>query len=129
MIIDYPVILWPLKVLTTEDLVKQEKPAEIKYAVLSNNRIIAKADTVQKLGIEYRAYVLKHIQDKAIRAVSYECPFNELHTKEHIYNVKPLGTKLRDFNSAELFSLNNIEKNLEKKSEGENLEMKVEEES
>jgi hypothetical protein len=110
MIIDYPVQLLPLKSLNTDESVKLASPGEEFYAVLSHNKIIAKSDSVPKLGIEYRKYVLSHVQDKTIRVISYEPPFSEAHIKEGIFNVKTLGGRLREFNNGELLSLVKLEK-------------------
>jgi hypothetical protein len=110
MRIDYPVELLPSRLFHSDDSEKLASPGEKIYAVISNNKIIAKSKEIPQLGINYRKYILEHVQDKEVRIVSYECPFNELHTKEAIFNVKPLGVRFHDFYRGELHSLVNLEK-------------------
>lgn len=105
MIIDYPVQLLPLKILGADDSVKLASPGEIFYAVVSHSKVVARADNPRKLGIAYREYVSKRCEENIVRVLSYDPPFNEVHTREAIFNVKPLGTNKREFQIGELFSL------------------------
>lgn len=103
--IDYPVQLFPLKILGKDDSVKLASPGEPFYAVVSHNKIVAKADNPRKLGIDYREYISTRGEENIVRVLSYELPFNELNTREAIFNVRPLGTNKHEFQIGELFSL------------------------
>jgi len=109
MMIDYPVQLMPLKILASDDSVKFVSPGEPTFAVVSHNKVVAKAETPKQLGIAYREYVSKKPND-TLRVVSYEVPFDELHTQEAIFNVRPIGSNKKDFQIGMFFSLEKLEK-------------------
>jgi hypothetical protein len=110
MIIDYPVQLFPLSVnIGGEESSMQTSPGEPTFAVISHNKIVAKARNPKDLGINYSDYTYKSSTEKTGREISYEPPFQEHHTKEAIFNVKPLGANHKhEFQIGCLFALEKI---------------------
>jgi len=107
MIIDYPVQLTPRRVMNPDGTDNLASPGESFFAVVSDNEILARAESPVKLGVNYRTYLNNLPLGSNIRPLSYDFPGEELHTGEGIFQIRALGTHKNDFIRGELFSLEN----------------------